>query len=438
MARLIKLSDIKIGPKRQRIGRPETDHNELFTSISEGEAGLIHAPLLWKDGEDYWLVAGHGRLTAISEMFDLGIPLRYEGETLPEGMVPYTLIAEISAVGRFEAEFDENVRRTALTVAERASATAELLELKKMKAERDGLPAPTVADLAVELRGSSIGSYQETTRRELIVARHLDNPEVAKAKSLDEAFKVVKRQENLRRAEKMAKEMGPSARTSYVELVNADAREWLATCEPARFGVVLTDPPYGMGADGFGEYEAAGDHRYDDSPDSWRALMGEILPELSRVCKPDAHMYLFCDFDRFHELKEMCLAEGWTVHRTPLIWNNPTGFRTPWPRHGPQRKYELILYARRGEKECLKVYPDLVTYAKDKESIHQAQKPVALLRDLLARSAMPNDEVLDFCCGSAATGVACHEVKLACVCIEKDPAAYGAALQRIQQLAKAA
>lgn len=436
MPRFIELSRIRVAPKRQRRFRSEEDHQELLTSINEGEAGLIHAPLLWQDGEDFWLVAGEGRLKVIGEMYELGMGLRYEGAPVPPGTVPYTLIGESSPLGRFEAEFDENVRRTALTVAERASSTAELFELKRMKAERDGTRAPTVGDLATELRGSPIGSYQETTRRELIVARHLDDQDVAKAKTLDEAYNAVKRKETQRRATAIAKEMGTNVRAHGIELVHADALAWLPTCESARFDIVLSDPPYGVDADQFGEYNDSTEHLYDDSFESWQVLMRGVLPELGRVCKPDAHLYLFCDFDRFHTLKALLEIDEWKVHRTPIIWKNPAGFRTPWPEHGPQRKYELVLYARRGGKKTLKVYPDVVEYSRDRDSVHVAQKPVALLRDLLTRSALPNDAVLDFCAGSCSTGIACHEMGLACVCVEKAEIAYGNGVKRLQTVTK--
>lgn len=429
--RLTTLSSIRRAPKRQRNGRTQQEHQDLFVSISEGEAGLLHAPILWNDGTDFWLVAGEGRLAVIEEMHTLGLELRHEGEVIPEGMVPYTLVGTSSRIGIYEAEYDENVRRTPLSVADRAAATMQLFELKKMKAERDGLPAPTVADVAIELRGSAVGDYQENTRKELVVARHLDDPEVAAAKTLPEAFNIIKRKETQRKAAAIAKEMGTETRARGVVLHNADAIEWLCTAPSFQFDIVLSDPPYGMGADNFGVYNDSDDHRYDDSYEAWTALMAAIAPELDRVCKPDAHLYLFCDFDRFHALKRLLEQFGWTVHRTPIIWKNPTGFRTPWPEHGPQRKYELILYARRGEKKVLRVYPDVVEYARDKDSIHPAQKPVALLRDLLARSALPTDRVLDFCAGSASTLVACQEVGLEAVGIEKDATHYGAALQRL-------
>lgn len=433
----IPIDSIRVSPDRQRRYRSEQDHQDLLVSISEGEAGLIHAPLLWQDGADFWLVAGEGRLKVIREMNELGMPLRYEGHPVMEGHVPYTLITEASLVGRFEAEYDENVRRTPLTVAERAQATMQLYELKKMKAARDGQPTPTVGDLAIEMHGSKVGDYQTKVKKELIVSRHLDDKDVREAKSMDEAFNVVKRKETQRQAAKLATEMGTNVKAHGVELVKADAREWLPQCAAERFDIVLSDPPYGMGADTFGEYNSSDDHTYDDSPEAWRALMFDpqtgLLRQLARVCKPDAHLYLFCDFDRFHLLRAFLEAEGWKVHRTPIIWHNPTGFRTPWPEHGPQRKYEFILYARRGEKRVMKVLPDLVTYTKDGGGFHAAQKPIGLLKDLLARSAFPTDTVLDFCGGSGSTAVACKEMNLACVCVEKEEVAYGMAVKRLQK-----
>lgn len=437
MARLTPIDSIRV-ERRQRAVRDENDHQDLFVSIAEGEAGLIHAPMCWEHEGQLWLVAGEGRLTVIREMAELGLPLRYEGEIIPEGMVPYTLIGNTSSLGRYEAEYDENTKRTPLTVAEKAAATARLFELKKMRAEAEGKPQPTVAELNIEIRGPS-GDYNNT-RKELIIARHLDNPEVVKAKSIDEAFNIVKRGEMQRKAVQLAKDMGSSIKAHRVELHHADAREWLLTCPPAHFDIILSDPPYGIGADTFGVYNDSEDHRYDDSFPSWVALMfGDkdlgpgILSQLNRVTKPDAHLYLFCDIDRFHMLKKFLEAEKWKVHRTPLIWVNPNGFRTPWPEHGPQRKYEIILYARRGDKKVLKVLPDVVEYNRE-DGLHPAQKPVTLMRDLLGRSALPTDTVLDFCAGSASTLVAAHLMGLAAVGVEKEDVAYGTALKRLQTL----
>jgi DNA modification methylase len=125
---------------------------------------------------------------------------------------------------------------------------------------------------------------------------------------------------------------------------------------------------------------------------------------------------------------------GWEVHRTPLIWYNPDGFRCPWPDAGPQRKYELILYARRGSRGVTKIAGDVIEARKDGGLGHPAQKPVALLEELLRRSSRPGDRVLDPFAGSGSTLAACHSLKLACTALERDPAYYAMALQRLQGL----
>lgn len=435
MARLIEVSKIRVQPKRQRLGRSQEQHQELLTSIAEGEAGLLHAPVLWVDGEGLpWLVAGEGRLNAVKEMYDLGMVLRYEGQPIPDGMIPYTLIGEVSPAGLYEAEYDENMRRAPLTMAEQVEATARLFELKQLIAEAKGEKPPTVADLSVELRGSSVGSAQDQTRKELIIARHLDDAEVRAAPSVREAFNIVKKKETRRKAVELAQSAGGQVMNGLIALKNMDCREWFKTAPEGEFDLVLCDPPYGMGADTFGQYNASDEHRYDDSYEAWQELMPEVLAGMDRVCKPNAHVYLFCDFERFSELRGMVSAYGWQVFRTPLIWHNPVGFRTPWIDSGPQRKYECILYAKRGEKKVLKVLPDVLTYARDKEGFHAAAKPIALMADLLARSALPTDHVLDFCMGSGSAAVAAKAAKLRYTGIEIDEVSFGHAMRRVGEV----
>ena len=92
-----------------------------------------------------------------------------------------------------EAELEENIRRVDLTWQERAQATAALVALRRAQADNlDKLP-PTLGDLAEELKGTRGNSSKEAVSKELIVARHLDNPAVRDAASVKDAFKALKR-----------------------------------------------------------------------------------------------------------------------------------------------------------------------------------------------------------------------------------------------------
>jgi DNA modification methylase len=434
---LIPIEKILVAPNRQRRDFDPALLQELITSIQDSKAGLLHALVLREEGEAFHLVAGERRLRAIADIYALGGTFNYSGSPVPAGQVPYTLLTDLTFLEAWEAELEENIRRTDLTWQERAQATAELMRLRTAQSVEDGAPPPTVAELAEEIRGSAAGSQQNDTRQEIIIARHLSDPDVAGASSQREAFKILKKKETSRQHAQLTATIGKTFTASAHKLHNTGALEWLFTCPPASFEIILSDPPYGMGADEFGDSgvgTSAAAHFYKDDYESWATLMSVLPQELFRVATPQAHAYLFCDFDRFHELRLWMQDSGWKVHRTPIIWHNPDGFRAPWPKQGPQRKYELILYAVKGGRETNFLQPDVVACKKDAALGHPAQKPVPLLVDLLKRSARPGDRVLDAFMGSGSTVEAGHQLKLAVTGLEIDPATFGMAAKRVQEL----
>jgi site-specific DNA-methyltransferase (adenine-specific) len=54
-----------------------------------------------------------------------------------------------------------------------------------------------------------------------------------------------------------------------------------------------------------------------------------------------------------------------------------------------------------------KTKSNIFTYSKDYNSVHETQKPIALLENLIATFSNHGDHVLDFTMGSGSTGVAC-------------------------------
>ena len=221
-------------------------------------------------------------------------------------------------------------------------------------------------------------------------------------------------------------------------LIPGDAREALTDVRGV-FDIILTDPPYGMGAEGFGD--AAGQmahisHGYDDSPEAFEAIMSWFIPLTWQVTKPEAHLYMFCDIDRFIWLRERLAAVGWWVHRTPLVNVKRTG-RVPWPEHGPRRVYELVLYAVKGRRPSRVIAPDVFESVMEADEVvygHGAQKPVGVYAELLRRSALPGDVVLDAFAGTGPLLEAAHRMSLRAVVIERDPVSLGYCLQRLEGL----
>lgn len=435
----IPLSSIKIAANRQRQDFDPIRLGELRDSIQN--IGLLHPIVLRRELGDFFLVAGERRLRAIQDLHDLGIPFIYGGIPVPGGSIPYNDVGELAPLARLEAEYEENARRVDLTWQEAARATTSLLQLRSAQAEAANLPPPTVADIAREVRGSAVGDYHTKTRQEVIVAKHLNDPDVKKAANLKDAFKILQKKEQGAKNVSIAEAVGPQVLAASHTLQLGDSQDLAASLPSGTFDCILTDPPYGMGADTFGDAgqgTAMGAHFYDDSYEHWKEIMDWFCPETFRLTKPDAHAYVFCDLDRFAELRDRMAAAGWKVHRTPLIWHKPGNFRSPWPEHGPQRKYETILYAIRGDRKVTRIAPDLITCSTDANLGHPAQKPVELLRDLLSRSCGAGERVLDLFAGTGGILEAAHLCKCSATAFEQDAQAYGISVTRLETIRSAA
>ena len=434
----LPLSQIQIAPDRQRRAFPEDYIHELRESIQED--GLFNA-LVLREGNI--LVQGECRLRAIRDLYDLGGKFSYDGQEVPPGEVPYVSLGDLDPIRRAIAEFHENIKRRDLSWQEKAAATKAIYDLRAQEAEAKGETAPGIITLTREVRDipkktsdADLGSAHTATRREVILADMLDDPDIKSAKTRDEAWKIAKRKEEANRNAALAESVGRTFSADLHQLLNEDSLLWLEKTSPEQFDVILSDPPYGMGAEEFGDSggKTAGGHKYDDSYESWLSIMAVLPSLLYRVARPMAHCYLFCDIDRFHELRGGMESAGWWTHRTPLVWVDPGKPRVPWPEHGPQRKYELILYAVKGKKKVNKIQPDVLTHSADRNLGHQAQKPIMLFSDLLSRSVSPGDRILDPFAGTGPVIPAAHGRKCIVTAIEKDLSAFGIMVGRARAL----
>jgi DNA modification methylase/ParB-like chromosome segregation protein Spo0J len=442
---IARTEDIIIKPNRQRQEFDPAKHQELITSIAE--IGLMHAPVIrFVDGKPE-LVAGERRFRAMREMHELGIEFSYDGVRVSTGFIPCVKLSELSLLAAEEAELDENLKRVDLTWQEHAAAVTRLHLLRQAQAAQKG-KAHSVADTAKELNpeiaelpAGKMGSHQAELRQELIVARNLDNPAIAKAKDVKEAFKILKAIEQTEKNEELARTVGLTFSAESHKLYNMSCLEYMQQAPEAEsaFDVICTDPPYGMGADEFGD--AGGKmtgitHKYRDDYESWQPLMKEFSRLSYHITKDQAHAYLFCDFDRFHELKGYMEAAGWYVFRTPLVIHKLGSGRVPLPDRGPRRQWELVLYAIKGKKPTTHIYPDVISAAADDSTGHGAQKPVAVIHNLLQRSVRPGDRVFDGFAGSGSVFPAAHSLQCEVVACELDAGSYGIALRRLQAMAQ--
>ncbi len=430
MIKIVPLSQIVVLENRQRKEFDVAKLEALADSIHAH--GLLHPPVVREDFDGFFtLVAGERRLRAVTSLSQLDIEYSCGGEVIPAGHIPVLPISVLDKIAAKEAELEENIIRVDLSWQERANATRELHELKVAQAGGETTPRKhTVTDTAKIIAGDD---YSDSTRiavaNTLVVAEHLDDPDVVKAKSEGEALKVIKKKAEKEHRRKLAEKF--TASETKHTLLKGDCLEVLPTLADNSVDCIVTDPPYGIGADNFGEQSSTG-HDYEDSAEYFDSFISKTLEELFRIAKKQAHLYVFCDPRMYERISLEAGLAGWDVWHVPLIWNKLNGM-LPRPEHGPRRTYEMILFASKGAKTVNKVAPDVLTYTQDSQLKHGAQKPVALYADLLSRSTLPGDTVLDCFAGSGTIFPAADLATCTAIGIERSEDSYALCVERLNE-----
>ena len=457
MLAILAIKDIVINENRQREIFGEQELEELKTSI-QGESGLI-TPILVRPGKKegtYILVAGERRLRAISTITE---EYAFGTDRINPGFIPVVVKPFSSDIAAYEAELHENIMRVNLSWQERAKAIASLHEYHKMLN-----PQQTISRTAylidqsptAEKTGYANASAVKTTQNAILVNSYLHDPEVAKAASLKDATKIVtrkleeenllrlraysekKREEEAARLASVAQERKESLEDAFDlelltpvpsskilgsnTLLEGDMKEKIKEIPDNSINVIITDPPYGVGVEDFGDSgNAAMPHEY--SEEDYEELHEVLVNNLSRICASSAHVYIFCDLEYFHVLRDMIRAQdGWRVRRKPLIWNKgSTGNLSDGSAQGYKSSYECILYATRGKRPCGAVTSDVLYFPMVKNKTHAAQKPTELYKRLLEMSSVPGDKVLDAFAGSGTIFRAAKDFAIEALGIEKSP-----------------
>ena len=215
---------------------------------------------------------------------------------------------------------------------------------------------------------------------------------------------------------------------------------------------VLTDPPYGVDvdlSDSMGrqrDTSHAGTVAADQTVDEAVGLWDATVAELTRVCKPDAHLYCFASWKTGYAFREVLEAHGWEV-RGMLVWvKNDANHLTQFGEGGTARyayKHEICWFATRDDPRPIDGHPNDVYNVReprfkaewmDRDVDHPTMKPVELLVELLSNSTDEGDRVLDPFMGSGSTAVAAVETDRDYVGFEVDEENYRPVIeQRISE-----
>lgn len=420
---LVPAASIIVPSKRQRVNYPKEHIRELSESIRED--CLIHAPTV-TDGLD--LIAGFCRREAV---LLLNSEYEYGGEKIPAGFIPVIIATGKSPIELARIELAENLRRKSLTPVEEAKAIADLHAMMEALNPGNWTKEETGRELA-RMRGEEFNpGMNNEVASNLIINSFADDADVQRATSRNEALKIAKK-----KLEAIAIQ-GLGALTTIrredFKLIEGNCLEVLPTLEAESFAGIISDPPYGISAEGFGDQAYHSGHSYVDDLDSALRISREILHHGFRITKPDAHLYMFCDIRVWPSLFKIAAEVGWQVYATPLIWHKPNAGHAPQPGFFT-RRYECILFARRGERKLVSSASDVMSFASVTSKVYAAEKPVELLTHLLKLSFFPGETVLDPTCGSGSIFAAAKAAGLRAVGIEQLPEAINISRNRIGEL----
>jgi len=243
------------------------------------------------------------------------------------------------------------------------------------------------------------------------------------------------------------------------EIILGDTLAVLPTLAAGRFQTIIADPPY---------FQVQTTEAWDNawaSPEAYQDWTVAWVTACRRVLRPDGLLYIFGQLGkREHVWLHVCsrLAHVMQFHDM-IVWDRAVGYNERSDSFTPQ--YELVLVLHTGEavapyfdKSAVRLPYDQATierYMRDKryrdraararqlalgkyatnllrvpslkgssrEKVgHPTQKPIALIRHLIAASSRPGDEILDPFLGSGTTAVAARELGRRWVGIEQSPA----------------
>lgn len=391
---------------------------ELAQSIAS--KGLMNPVTVRKAGAHVVLVAGENRIRAIRKLHAEKVRFFCNSVPVPPNHIPALYINELDPILALEAELEENTKRRDLTWQECAEARKKLFELRKVQAEAEGR-AYTLNDLSKELEVAGADSTStRNLQREMVVAQFLDRPGVREAKTLKDALGAVKKHTEGFLMEALGETLTEAAVKTEHTFIEGDALVELTRLPGGLFSCICTDPPYGIGIQDAGSM-VANAHHYNDSPEVLEGILDVAPQELFRIAAPQAHLYWFCDFRWFAAIKEALEGAGWSVHYRPMIWWKRGKAMAPDIVRLPKSEYECIVFANKGGKPLLRVSGDVIstTYGSD---LLQAEKPKELYCDLISRSALPGERIIDPFCGSGVIFSAADELRLSATGIEMDPA----------------
>jgi site-specific DNA-methyltransferase (adenine-specific) len=407
-----------------RIREDLGDIDSLVNSIRE--YGIIQPIVV--DAVTFKLVVGGRRLIACTR---LGIKELVHGRD-------FIWRGEEDALIRVAVELEENLRRKDLTWQEQLIGKKRLLEIMKKRHGEvsQGRPlqhGPLAQEqgFGVNKLASLLGESKATTSRDLQIAEAITAlPQLEKCDTKEGAFRKIQLLKTviaIALAARKKKEEQVAANTDGLEvqdtswtLYEGDFRDYVSKIEDQSVDFIHTDLPYGANVEKMSSHISS--PGFDDSRTGAVGLLGDVARESYRILRQDRYAAFWFGFNYYCEIVDALRTAGFTVADVPLIWiKNTKSGENPNTRYS--NGYEACLIAVKGTPYLMRPGASNVkTFAvvSSGDKTHVAEKPVGLVRDIIADLCPPNGIVVDFCAGTGSTGVAALAYKCEVILFEKE------------------
>lgn len=242
--------------------------------------------------------------------------------------------------------------------------------------------------------------------------------------------------------------------TSYydhdgITIYNGLAEEVLWSFADKSIDVGLSDPPYsehvhGKSRRGGAEFRDAGEHNACISrardlgfESITSELMGAVSKHFARLIR--RWVLVFSDVEICDDWREAMGAEGLEYVRTGA-WvklNATPQFTGDRPASGFEAITMMHSKGRKrwngGGRHAVWSVPIVINRSGKDPRLHTTQKPLALMRELVALFTQPGELVLDAFGGSGTTARACKDLGRRCILIERDERYCEIAARRLEQ-----
>ncbi len=160
-----------------------------------------------------------------------------------------------------------------------------------------------------------------------------------------------------------------------------DWEDGIAKIDNESIDLVVTDPPYAMA---YRSNRRKRKHMAikDDDNLFW---LDYWVVELKRVCKPDAHLYIFCSWHNVDVFKKV-ISQSFNI-KNILIWvKNNHGSGDLLGDYAPQ--YEMVIFCSNGLKKLNgNRISNVLKSPKIDSTNHPTEKPINILRLMIEKSS---------------------------------------------------